>query len=204
MLKISPGLTNASAARTDSDSVMPPAQREIRSEFEMRQEADGYQVTLEMPGLRSEDLDVSIADGMLRFKGETKTDMRHVTIDRAARLPSMADTESDKVKVYHADGLITVFLPNLPEPERRVPERLPERRELNIELLPQPPSVMLPEDEATGSKGTDTEDEANGYTFTFAVPGLNTDDLTIAFEGVPTMSAAPHILVDDSRAVAML
>ena len=102
--------------------------------------------------------------------------------------------------MYHADGLITVFLPNLPEPERRVPER----RELNIQLLPQPPSVMLPEDEATGSEGTGTEDEANGYTFTFAVPGLNTDDLTIAFEGVPTMSAAPHILVDDSRAVAML
>lgn len=153
---------------------MPPVQREIRSDFELRQDDDGFRVTLAAPGLRTEDLELSIADHMLSFKGETKTTTRHVTLDRSLRLPAKADSESEEVEVHHADGLIVVFLPNLPEPGHR---------ELKMAAPAPPPAVTVPKDEGAGATWTDDQGGGQGFSYSFPAPGVKTDDLSVDFDG---------------------
>jgi HSP20 family protein len=80
-----------------------------------------YKVTAELPGLEEEDLDVTVAGGMLTIKGEKsyekdeKNENRHVSeraygsFQRSFALPD--GVEADKISAAMAKGVLTVTLP---------------------------------------------------------------------------------------------
>lgn len=86
----------------------------------------GYQVSASVPGLRSEDIDVTISDGVLTIKAETRTDWeeessedhpyrfhlrerRFGSFARSLRLPN--DVDYDNVSAHHENGVLTLTLP---------------------------------------------------------------------------------------------
>lgn len=81
---------------------------------------DSFIVTVELPGMKKEDIDVSLHEGSLSISGERKSDTKHegAEVYRAERyvgrfhrtvtLPS--PVAADKVKAQYKDGVLTVTL----------------------------------------------------------------------------------------------
>jgi HSP20 family protein len=78
-------------------------------------------VTLEVPGMKKEEIDISLHDGMLTVSGERK-DEREQTEGQAFRseryfgkfqrsLSLPAAVEGNKVKASYKDGILTITLP---------------------------------------------------------------------------------------------
>jgi len=88
-------------------------------------------VAAELPGLEEKDIHVSLEDGVLTIRGERNVEaksedakeVRHVETfhgryQRSLRLPSEVDPES--VKAVYRNGILTVTLPKVPQPQPRV------------------------------------------------------------------------------------
>ena len=89
-------------------------------------EQDG-QVIVEasVPGMKADDIDVSVEDGVLTIKGETKSETeekkegyllkerREGSFYRSVRLPESVD--STGAKSDYKDGVLTVTMPKKPE-----------------------------------------------------------------------------------------
>lgn len=75
------------------------------SEPRLRVEAAAYEIDIAIPGLRQEDLSVSVEGSALHFEGQTTTSDFDVAIARAVRLPTDADLASG-INTTHADGII--------------------------------------------------------------------------------------------------
>lgn len=88
------------------------------------EEAPGYQLTLLVPGMRADELKVTLEhDGVLDIQGETSR-RRHARIHRKLKLPRNADVGGAACSL--ADGVLTVT----------APKRLPmtaESRELPVQ-----------------------------------------------------------------------
>jgi len=93
-------------------------------------EADGeFVLTAEIPGMGKEDVDISIEDGVLTFKGEKKfeheeeRDRMHIrerqygAFQRSFTLPR--NVEAQKIKAEYHDGVVRVHLPKGPEAKGR-------------------------------------------------------------------------------------
>lgn len=88
-----------------------------------------YVVRTELPGVKKEDLDVTIQDGMLTFNAETKyqseekkgrlirQERRYGKYVRSLRLG--ADIDSSKVKAEYKDGVLCLTLPKADEVKPR-------------------------------------------------------------------------------------
>ncbi len=85
-------------------------------------EKDGaIEVTAELPGVKEEDLDISITDGILTLKGEKSSDTEkkekdyHVVERRYGsfrrQFPLGFMPETDKVKAAFKDGVLTLTIP---------------------------------------------------------------------------------------------
>lgn len=85
-------------------------------------ESDGeYRLNVEVPGMKADEIDIRVSDGILRVKGEHKEEKeekdkgylfseRHYgSFERAIELPKSID--SDKISAECKDGLLTVHLP---------------------------------------------------------------------------------------------
>ena len=72
-----------------------------------------YEITFTIPGLRKEDLRISVEGGALHFVGQTTTDDFDVGISRAVRLPADADLASAIKDTTHADGIIKTRVPRV-------------------------------------------------------------------------------------------
>ncbi|UCE86599.1 MAG: Hsp20/alpha crystallin family protein [Deltaproteobacteria bacterium] len=90
-------------------------------------------VSVELPGLAPEDVDVSLEDDVLTIRGEKKLEReerdgerrRHVerafgSFARRFRLTD--DVDADAVTAVHKDGVLTVTLPKVAAPEARTIE----------------------------------------------------------------------------------
>lgn len=98
--------------------------------LEMHDAGDEYRLTAELPGLKEEDVDLSIADGVLTLSGEKKeesrkedkgfmlSERRYGSFRRQVRLPS--DIDPDKVKAQFKDGVLGVTFGKNATPEERV------------------------------------------------------------------------------------
>ncbi|HYW93513.1 MAG TPA: Hsp20/alpha crystallin family protein [Gammaproteobacteria bacterium] len=83
----------------------------------------------EIPGVRKEDLDISVSDGSVIIKGTTsredkqetgdyfRSEIYHGEFSRSVALPSEVD--SDKAKAKFADGLLEISMPKLGKAKRR-------------------------------------------------------------------------------------
>jgi len=69
----------------------------------------GYQIEVAAPGVRTEDLTVTLDGNVLRVAGETKGERRRSAIDRRLRLPE--DADGSQTIVTHADGLLCFSVP---------------------------------------------------------------------------------------------
>jgi HSP20 family protein len=89
-------------------------------------ETDGHVVVkAALPGIQPEDVDISVSDGVLTIKGETKSEeksesenyhrreIRHGAFSRSITLP--ANVNDAKAEAEFQDGVLTVTLPKAEE-----------------------------------------------------------------------------------------
>ncbi|MFC1639961.1 Hsp20/alpha crystallin family protein [Gemmatimonadota bacterium] len=90
---------------------------------DVREDEDGLHVTVELPGMSTDDVSVSLENGILSISGEKKqqteqenaesnhhlVERRYGSFERTFRLPRSVD--SDKVKAKFADGLLNIDIP---------------------------------------------------------------------------------------------
>ena len=93
--------------------------------LDVHEDKDAYVVHAELPGLKREDIDVSLQDGALVISGERKTEKVEEGVEvhrqerfygkfqRALTLPE--PVAADKVKADYKDGVLTITLPKSEE-----------------------------------------------------------------------------------------
>jgi HSP20 family protein len=88
-----------------------------------------YDITMELPGVSSENIDVSVHDGSLTIKGEKRfereekgrtyffSEREYGAFERSFRLP--ADAQADDITADFKNGVLTVKVPKVgPPPDR--------------------------------------------------------------------------------------
>jgi HSP20 family protein len=93
--------------------------------LDVHEDKDAYTIRVELPGMKREDIDVSLQDGALVISGERKTEtIKEDTevhrqerfygkFSRALTLPTAVS--GDQVKAAYKDGILTVTLPKAEE-----------------------------------------------------------------------------------------
>ncbi|WP_193181879.1 Hsp20/alpha crystallin family protein [Nisaea sediminum] len=88
---------------------------------DMKEADGGYTLTAELPGIAEEDIDLSVANGMITIKGEKSeektdekesyhlTERRYGAFQRSFRLPDNVDEA--KIKASFDKGVLTVSMP---------------------------------------------------------------------------------------------
>ncbi len=89
--------------------------------IEVIEERDHYLVKAELPGVKSEDVDISVSDNVITIKGERKesfgvkdedvqfSEITYGTFSRSFTLPTKVD--ADKINALYKDGMLEVTLP---------------------------------------------------------------------------------------------
>jgi len=92
---------------------------------DLYQDKDNITVTAELPGMKREEIDVSLHDGVLTLSGERKFEQKNEEAEvcrseryvgrfhRTLTLPTQV--EADKVKASYKDGILTIVLPKAEE-----------------------------------------------------------------------------------------
>jgi len=103
--------------------------------FDIYEDKDNFVVKAELPGMKKEDINVSLQDGNLIISGERKSETRNEGAEvyrserffgkfqRAVSLPAQVAT--NKVKADYKDGILTITLPKSEEAK-------PKQIEVNI------------------------------------------------------------------------
>jgi len=92
--------------------------------LDLYQNADNVVALVELPGMRKEDIEISLQDGMLTIAGErknesgeengaTRTERFTGKFRRSVTLPTRVD--ANKVNAVYKDGILTVTLPKAEE-----------------------------------------------------------------------------------------
>jgi HSP20 family protein len=93
--------------------------------LDVYEQKDHFIVKAELPGMKKEDITVSLHDGSLSISGERKSETKHEDAEvyraerffgrfqRTVTLP--APVAPDKVKAQYKDGVLTVTLPKTEE-----------------------------------------------------------------------------------------
>jgi HSP20 family protein len=93
--------------------------------LDVHEDKDSFSVRVELPGMKREDIEVSLHDGALVISGERTAEKIHEDTEvhrqerhygkfsRALTLP--AAVSGDKVKAQYKDGILTVTLPKAEE-----------------------------------------------------------------------------------------
>ena len=90
---------------------------------DVHEDEDGLHVTVELPGMSTDDVSVSVENGILSISGEKKqeteegdaesnyhlVERRYGSFERTFRLPRSID--SDKVKAKFENGLLNIDIP---------------------------------------------------------------------------------------------
>ena len=93
--------------------------------LDVHEDKDNFVVQAELPGIKREEIDVSLHDGALSISGERKTEKKFEEAEvyrterffgkfqRTVALP--APVAADKVKAQYKDGVLTITLPKTEE-----------------------------------------------------------------------------------------
>jgi HSP20 family protein len=96
--------------------------------FEVDESEDGYSLSLDLPGVAPEDLNVTVEDGVLTVTGERelevpegyrarRSERSRLKIDRSITLGDRVDPAGIEAKLEH--GVLTLTLPKRPETKPR-------------------------------------------------------------------------------------
>jgi HSP20 family protein len=97
--------------------------------LDVYEDKDNFVVKAELPGMKKEDIEVSLHDGSLSISGERKTESKREDSEvyraerffgrfqRTVSLP--ATVAADKVKAAYTDGVLTITLPKTEEAKPR-------------------------------------------------------------------------------------
>jgi len=106
------------AAMAAAEGVWAPA-------VDIQETKDGFVVEAELPGMKQEEIQITIVDNTLTLKGErkreqevredgyTRVERAYGTFQRALALPSVVD--ANKVRAKYKDGVLTIELPKKEE-----------------------------------------------------------------------------------------
>ena len=93
--------------------------------LDVQEDKDNFTVRTELPGLKREDIEVSLHDGTLSISGERKAEVKQEGVEvhrqeryygkfqRALTLPT--PVAADKITAQYKDGVLTVTLPKVEE-----------------------------------------------------------------------------------------
>jgi HSP20 family protein len=102
--------------------------------LELKDKGTEFELVAEIPGMKAEDVEVKVSDGILRLTGEKReeheekeegflfSERRYGRFERAIELPQGID--HDKISATARDGILSVHLPKSPaaiERERKIP-----------------------------------------------------------------------------------
>lgn len=88
--------------------------------FEVKERADAYIFTADMPGVKEEDLDISLQNGVLTISGERKSEEKqegetyylyersYGSFSRSFALPDMADTDKVEARLHNGELVLTI------------------------------------------------------------------------------------------------
>src|SRR6266404_3380272 len=93
--------------------------------IDLFEDKDNFILRAELPGMKKEDIELSLHDGSLSISGERKSEDKHqdAEIYRAERffgrfqrtITLPAPVSADKIKAQYKDGILTVTLPKTEE-----------------------------------------------------------------------------------------
>jgi HSP20 family protein len=91
---------------------------------ETEESNDGYVIRAELPGMKSDDVDIELSGNELRITGEVSEDSSGKTLSHrhgkfAYRTTLPADADAAKIDAQLADGILTVRLPKATEAQTR-------------------------------------------------------------------------------------
>ncbi len=104
---------------------LPVRDKEWSPAIEVFEKEDRFVVKVELPGLKQDDVDVTVGDGTLTIKGEKKTEHEvkeeeyhwsersYGSFVRTIGFPTTVDAE--KIEARHEDGVLEVSLPKTAE-----------------------------------------------------------------------------------------
>jgi len=111
--------------------------RDFQPQMDVSENDDAYTVTVELPGLDSKDVDLSLTDDLLVVQGEKRAEAEsdgeqrrrverlYGRFQRAVRLPT--PIQADQVEASFKSGVLTIRLPKSAEArQRRVPIQVQE------------------------------------------------------------------------------
>jgi HSP20 family protein len=97
--------------------------------IDLYEDADSVIVKAELPGMKKEDIEVSLHDGALSISGERKSEQKYEdaqthrserfvgVFHRSLNLPTFV--KADQVKAQYKDGILTITLPKAEEAKRK-------------------------------------------------------------------------------------
>ena len=118
----------------DTPSLFQGRMFDVTPSIDVTENEATIRIDAELPGMKEEDVDVSLRDGVLTIQGEKKTerdetkDDVHVTersfgrFQRSFRVPDTIDQDAIEAKME--DGVLHITLPKRPEavqPEKKIP-----------------------------------------------------------------------------------
>ena len=99
---------------------LPTAVGAVRPTADLVDEGEAYRLSVELPGLKQEDIDIQYQEGTLTISGEKKeegertengvivSERRYGSFRRQMSLPS--DVDTDAIKAEYKDGVLTLTL----------------------------------------------------------------------------------------------
>lgn len=97
--------------------------------LDLREDKDNVVVTVELPGMKKEDIEISLHEGNLTISGERKQEEKSedAEVYRAERFTGRFNrviglpvaVATDKVKAQYKDGVLTITLPKTEEAKPR-------------------------------------------------------------------------------------
>jgi len=124
-----PGLGRLSSLQDELERFFESPLTNWAPALDVYEDKDNFVVHTELPGLKREDIDVSLQDGVLVISGERKTEEKrsegeirrqerfYGKFQRTLTLP--APVAANKVKAQYKDGVLTVTIPKAEEAKPR-------------------------------------------------------------------------------------
>jgi HSP20 family protein len=125
MAQMSPMLAHALGLHTQQQGNARAATTAWAPALDISERKDAYLVTVELPGLRPEDLDITMEDGLLTIQGERqltaesseqqfhRVERRYGAFRRSITLP--AQVQAEQIEASFDNGVLQIVVPKMEE-----------------------------------------------------------------------------------------